>query len=61
MRPSDRLQLRQAVTSLLAGHGIDRFEVTWRIHIFRAITYANRRWRLTPRLTGRREAALSHL
>jgi flavin-dependent dehydrogenase len=57
MHPSDRLQLRQAVTSLLAGHGVESFAVTWRIWIFRAITRMNRRWNLTPRLAGRREAA----
>jgi len=56
MHPSDTLQLRQAVTSLLAGH-VDRFPVIWRIWIFRAITRANRRLNLTPRLPGRREAA----
>jgi flavin-dependent dehydrogenase len=56
MHPSDRLQLRQAVTSLLAGYGVDHFDVTWRIWIFRAITRLNRRLELTPRLAGRREA-----
>ncbi len=58
MHPSDKLQLRQAVTSLLAGHGVDSFDVTWRIWIFRAITRVNRRFALTPRLPGRREAAM---
>jgi len=57
MYPSDRLQLRQAVTSLLAGGGVDCFAVTWRIWVFRAITQANKAWALTPRLPGRREAA----
>ena len=57
MHPSDKLQLRQAVTSLLAGHGFDNFAVSWRIAIFRGITHANRRFNLTPRLPGRREAA----
>jgi flavin-dependent dehydrogenase len=53
MHPSDTLQLRQAVTSLLAGHAVGRFDVTWRIRIFEAIAAANRRIALTPRLPGR--------
>jgi flavin-dependent dehydrogenase len=57
MHPSDKLQLRQAVTSLLAGHGFDCFAVSWRIAIFRAITRANKHLYLTPRLSDRREAA----
>ncbi len=56
MRPSDTLQLRQAVTSLLAGE-VDRFEVAWRIRLFHTITRANRDWNLAPRIAGRREAA----
>jgi 2-polyprenyl-6-methoxyphenol hydroxylase-like FAD-dependent oxidoreductase len=58
MHPSDRLQLRQAVTSLLAGYGVDRFEVNWRIRVFRVITRLNRHYRLTPRLEERRRAAM---
>jgi flavin-dependent dehydrogenase len=58
MYPSDRLQLRQAVTSLLAGHVVDCFPVAWRIAVFRAITVANKHLNLTPRLPGRREAAI---
>jgi hypothetical protein len=57
MHPSDKLQLRQAVTSLLAGHGFDCFAVSWRIAIFRAITRANKHLQLTPRLSDRRAAA----
>jgi flavin-dependent dehydrogenase len=53
MHPSDKFQLRQAVTSLLAGHAVGRFDVTWRIRIFQAIAVANRRMALTPRLPGR--------
>jgi flavin-dependent dehydrogenase len=56
MHPSDRLELRQAVTSVLAGYGVGHFAVAWRIAIFRAITRLNRRYRLTPRLAGRRDA-----
>ena len=57
MHPSDRFELRQAVTSLLAGHGTEQFGVAWRIFVFRAVTRANKRWALTPRLAGRREEA----
>jgi flavin-dependent dehydrogenase len=53
MHPSDRLELRQAVTSLLAGYVVDHFEVSWRIRIFEAIAEANRRFGLVPSLPGR--------
>ncbi|HEY3235705.1 MAG TPA: tryptophan 7-halogenase, partial [Polyangiaceae bacterium] len=56
MHPSDRLQLRQAVTSLLAGRGVGCFEVTWRVWVFKTLARANRRLNLMPRLPGRREA-----
>jgi len=57
MHPSDTLQLRQAVTSLLAGYAVGHFGVDWRIALFRSLVRANKYWRLTPRLPGRREAA----
>ena len=56
MAPSDWLKLRAAITSLLAGYGVDSFEVNWRVLVFRAIARANRGLALTPRLRGRREA-----
>ena len=56
MYPSDWLKLRAAITSLLAGYGVDSFDVNWRVLVFRAIARANRRLELTPRLSGRREA-----
>lgn len=56
MHPSDNLQLRQAVTSLLAGHS-DSLSVAWRIWIFRNITRLNKDHRLVPRLHARRQAA----
>ena len=59
MHPSDRFQLRQAVTSLLAGCGVGSFPVTWRIWLFRAVTHLNRHLLLTPRLPGRREATVA--
>jgi hypothetical protein len=57
MNPTDKLQLRQAVTSLLAGRATGSFAVTWRIWIFQAITRINRDYLLSARLPGRREAA----
>lgn len=59
MHPSDKFQLRQAVTSLLAGHGLEKWALSWRIALFRAITLANRRLPLTPRLASRRALAAS--
>lgn len=52
MHPTDRLQLRQAVTSLLAGR-FDESGVRWRASLVRGIAKANRSVRLTPRLFGR--------
>ena len=56
LQPSDRLGLRGAVTSLLAGHGVDRLDVAWRVALFRALAQLNRIVPLAPRLPGRREA-----
>lgn len=56
MSPSDWLKLRAAVTSLLAGFGVDQFQVNWRILVFRAIARANRTMTLAPRIPGRRES-----
>jgi len=50
MSPSDWLSLRAAITSLLAGFGVDRFEVNWRVQVFRAIARANKRFGLVPRV-----------
>lgn len=55
LAPSDWMGLRRAITSLLAGHGVDRFEVNWRVLLFRWIARINRILRLAPRLPGRRE------
>jgi flavin-dependent dehydrogenase len=54
MAPSDKLQLRAAVTSLLAGY-VEDFTVGWRTLAFRAIARANRWFEFAPRLPGRRE------
>ena len=50
MSPSDWLSLRAAITSLLAGFGVDRFEVNWRVQLFRAIAHANKKFNLVPRI-----------
>ena len=50
MSPSDWLSLRAAITSLLAGYGVDRFDVNWRVLVFRAIAHANKKLGLVPRI-----------
>jgi flavin-dependent dehydrogenase len=57
MSPSDWLSLRAAITSLLAGFGVDRFEVNWRVHVFRAIARANRRFGFVPKVLEPRPSA----
>ncbi|MND08499.1 hypothetical protein D3C83_311400 [compost metagenome] len=52
MAPSDSLELRRAVTTLLSGQGVDRFPIAWRITLFRSLARMNRVWRLAPRLPG---------
>jgi flavin-dependent dehydrogenase len=54
LHPSDRFGLRRAVTSLLAGHGADRFDVAWRVALFHQIVRANRHFSLVPRMPERR-------
>jgi flavin-dependent dehydrogenase len=59
MAPSDTLELRRAVTTLLSGQGVDRFPIAWRITLFRSLARMNRVWRLAPRLPGiRAESAM---
>jgi flavin-dependent dehydrogenase len=57
MSPSDWLSLRAAITSLLAGFGVDRFEVNWRVLVFRAIARANKKFGLVPRILERQPSA----
>ncbi len=57
MSPSDWLSLRAAITSLLAGFGVDRFEVNWRVQVFRAIARANKRFGFVPRVLEHRAGA----
>ncbi|HKY34706.1 MAG TPA: FAD-dependent oxidoreductase [Polyangiaceae bacterium] len=54
MAPSDWLDLRAAITSLLAGFGVDRPEVNARVAVFIGLSKLNKRLELAPRLTGRR-------
>jgi flavin-dependent dehydrogenase len=54
MAPSDWLDLRAAITSLLAGFGVDRPEVNARVAVFIGLSKLNKRFDLAPRLAGRR-------
>ncbi len=56
LAPSDRLDLRRAVTTLLAGAGTNQVAIAWRVGLFRALARANQHLVLAPRLTGRRSA-----
>jgi flavin-dependent dehydrogenase len=56
MHPSDRLELRRAVISLLAGLAPGRLDILWRTLCFQGIARVNRHFKLTPRLDERREA-----
>ena len=56
MHPSSALQLRQAVTSALAGFA-EEPEVLRRLKTFLSAARANKDQELSPRLPGRREAA----
>ncbi len=59
MSPSDWLSLRAAITSLLAGFGVDRFDVNWRVLVFRAIARANKKFGLVPRILERQTERLT--
>jgi flavin-dependent dehydrogenase len=56
MAPSDFLDLRAAITSLLAGFGVDRPEINARVLVFLGLAKLNKRLTLAPRLLDRREA-----
>jgi FADH2-dependent halogenase len=56
LHPSDRLDLRRAVTSVLAGHGAQSFGMHARVALFHLLVRANRRLPLVPRLAGLRAA-----
>jgi flavin-dependent dehydrogenase len=57
MAPSDWLDLRAAITSLLAGFGVDRPEVNARVAVFMGLSKLNKRLALVPRIAGRRDVA----
>ena len=59
MSPSDWLSLRAAITSLLAGFGVDHFEVNWRVLVFRAIARVNKKSNLVPRVLERQPLSRS--
>jgi flavin-dependent dehydrogenase len=56
MAPSDFLDLRAAITSLLAGFGVDRPEIHARLLVFLGLAKLNKRFSLVPRLSDRRDA-----
>jgi chromosome condensin MukBEF MukE localization factor len=56
MAPSEFLDLRAAITSLLAGFGVDRPEINARVLVFLGLAKLNKRFTLVPRLSGRRDA-----
>ncbi len=58
MAPSDFLDLRAAITSLLAGYGVDHPEINARVLVFRGLARLNKRLALAPRLSGRREVTV---
>jgi flavin-dependent dehydrogenase len=58
MTPSEFLDLRAAITSLLAGFGVDRPEINARVLVFLGLAKLNKRFRVVPRISGRREVAL---
>jgi flavin-dependent dehydrogenase len=57
MAPSNFLDLRAAITSLLAGFGVDRPEINARVLVFLGLAKLNKRFTLVPRLSGRRAEA----
>jgi geranylgeranyl reductase family protein len=57
MAPSDFLDLRAAITSLLAGFGVDRPEVNARVAVFIGLAKLNKRLNIAPRIANRRNDA----
>lgn len=57
LAPTEKLQLRQAVTSMLSGLTESSFEVAWRLKVFESLVRLNRSFGLAPRLAGRRPGA----
>lgn len=59
LAPTERLQLRQAVTSMLSGLTESNFDVAWRLRVFESLVRLNRSFHLAPRLEARRPNAAS--
>lgn len=57
MCPSNFLDLRAAITSLLAGFGVDRPEINARVLVFLGLAKLNKRFELVPRIRARRALA----
>ncbi len=53
-RPAIGCHCARPLPSLLAGFGVDRFEVNWRVLVFRAIARASKKLELVPRIFERR-------
>jgi hypothetical protein len=58
MTPSEFLDLRAAITSLLAGFGVDHPEINARVAVFRGLARLNKRFSLVPRISERRNVPL---
>jgi flavin-dependent dehydrogenase len=56
LQPSSFMGLRQAVTSLLAGHGLENRDVAQRVRVFRMLARLNRHVPIAPRMPDRRAA-----
>ena len=54
LAPTEKLQLRQAVTSMLSGLTESSFDVAWRLKVFESLVRLNRSFNLAPRLDDRR-------
>ncbi len=57
MAPSDFLDLRAAITSLLAGFGVDSPSVNARVAVFMGLAKLNKRLNIAPRINDRRNNA----
>ncbi len=57
MCPSNFLDLRAAITSLLAGFGVDHPEINARVLVFLGLAKLNKRFELVPRIVERRDLA----
>jgi flavin-dependent dehydrogenase len=56
LHPSEKLSLRPAITSVLAGHGKKTLGLSLRVAVFYLLVWLNRYLPVTPRLPDRRAA-----